>query len=410
MTPITLFDKSFLQGLSLHESVFFDQFFMSVVCPIFHVETLADLAKSVREGRTPEQEVGFIADKTPELHIAICSNHVLVSVNSFLGRDMVMDGRVPRSFGRRVRVHGRPGVVYEPSDEEIAFTRWQNHQFSDVEHHFAKRWREHLTRDSSMVRQALEVMGVRFGDCKTLADAKAMAEAFVASTNSPRDRINIAKVVLGFSYNLEDKIYGRWKDAGFPSLPTFARYGAYSFTVAVFLHIAIGAELLVEGDKMDISYLYYLPFCNLFVSSDKLHRRSAPLFMREDQRFVWGQDLKANLKQIAEHYMSKSEEERERGLFELAPAPPSEAEGLVAELYDQYGGENWRDRRNRPPIDQTRHPEVMQALQRMSEAPTEPDDPDNDEEVEMLRIDRHIRRKRGNFYTVRKDTPDVPIP
>ncbi len=60
MGPIVLFDKSFLQSLSLNESVFFDHFFLPVICPIFYVETLADLDKTVREGRTPEQEVGII--------------------------------------------------------------------------------------------------------------------------------------------------------------------------------------------------------------------------------------------------------------------------------------------------------------------------------------------------------------
>ena len=36
MGPITLFDKSFLQAISLDEAVWFDRF----VCPVFYVETL----------------------------------------------------------------------------------------------------------------------------------------------------------------------------------------------------------------------------------------------------------------------------------------------------------------------------------------------------------------------------------
>lgn len=67
MGPITLFDKSFLQSLSVDESVWFDHFFTTNICPLFYVETLADLHKEVRPGRTPEQEVGIIADKFPEV-------------------------------------------------------------------------------------------------------------------------------------------------------------------------------------------------------------------------------------------------------------------------------------------------------------------------------------------------------
>ena len=60
MGPITLFDKSFLQSLSLDESVWFDHFFLTNVAPIFYVETLADLNKTVRKERTPEQEVSIM--------------------------------------------------------------------------------------------------------------------------------------------------------------------------------------------------------------------------------------------------------------------------------------------------------------------------------------------------------------
>lgn len=45
MVPIALFDKSFLQSLSVDKSVWFDHFFLPVVCPLFFVETLADLTK-----------------------------------------------------------------------------------------------------------------------------------------------------------------------------------------------------------------------------------------------------------------------------------------------------------------------------------------------------------------------------
>jgi hypothetical protein len=34
MGPITLFDKSFVQAISLDEAVWFDRFFMPVVCPV----------------------------------------------------------------------------------------------------------------------------------------------------------------------------------------------------------------------------------------------------------------------------------------------------------------------------------------------------------------------------------------
>jgi len=75
MGPITLFDKSFLQSLSLDESVWFDHFFLTNVAPIFYIETLADLNKPARSGRTSEQEVSIIADKFPDMSGNPCSHH-----------------------------------------------------------------------------------------------------------------------------------------------------------------------------------------------------------------------------------------------------------------------------------------------------------------------------------------------
>lgn len=45
MAPTALFDKSFLQALNVDEAVLLDAFFLPVICPMFYVETLADLSK-----------------------------------------------------------------------------------------------------------------------------------------------------------------------------------------------------------------------------------------------------------------------------------------------------------------------------------------------------------------------------
>jgi hypothetical protein len=115
--PNILFDKSFLQSLSLDESVLFDHFFHPVICPLFFVETLADLEKAVRQGRTPEQEVGIIADKVPETSGFPNLHHTHLGIANLIGREVIMDGRVMVAGGRPVRVEGKSGVVHEQSPE-----------------------------------------------------------------------------------------------------------------------------------------------------------------------------------------------------------------------------------------------------------------------------------------------------
>ena len=109
MGPIALFDKSFIQSLSVDESVFFDHFFLPVICPLFYVETLADLEKRV-EGRTPEQEVGIIADKVPEMSGAPCAYHIHLAAANLFGTNIPMDGQIPTAGGRPVKLDGKTAL------------------------------------------------------------------------------------------------------------------------------------------------------------------------------------------------------------------------------------------------------------------------------------------------------------
>lgn len=59
MGPVVLFDKSFLQTLNLDESVLFDHFFHTVICPVFYVETIADLTKNKEQIRQEVLKMKF---------------------------------------------------------------------------------------------------------------------------------------------------------------------------------------------------------------------------------------------------------------------------------------------------------------------------------------------------------------
>ena len=134
MSIISLFDNSFVQSLTVDESVWFDRFFYPVVCPIFYVETLADLSKKPRGDRTADTEVRIIADKFPEMSGTPCGEHLSMAVLDILGVfQPLMDGRIPRSGGRSVSGGNRVGVVFDEVPEMAAFRRWQNQEFYEVE-------------------------------------------------------------------------------------------------------------------------------------------------------------------------------------------------------------------------------------------------------------------------------------
>ena len=55
MGPIVLFDKSFVEMLSIDEATMFDMLFSTNICPIYYVEVLADLTKTAPEAARPRR-------------------------------------------------------------------------------------------------------------------------------------------------------------------------------------------------------------------------------------------------------------------------------------------------------------------------------------------------------------------
>src|SRR3546814_16253975 len=98
MGPIALFDKSFLEGLNIDEAVLFDYFFYLNLCPVFFVETPGDLEKIGKRGRCPEEVVGAIAFKSPQMHGGHNPLPRTLSIPKLLGQ------QIPIS--RQLSVHG----------------------------------------------------------------------------------------------------------------------------------------------------------------------------------------------------------------------------------------------------------------------------------------------------------------
>jgi hypothetical protein len=404
MGPITLFDKSFLQSISLDEAVWFDRFFLSVVCPIFFVETLADLAKEPSKHGPAETVVKHIAQKFPEMGGSPCAFHADIAINDLLGFHVPMDGRVPRAGGRPVK----SGTVYDPTPEDLAFSRWQKSEFHDVEKIAAATWRKSLAElDLGKVASELRSVGVDGKSCKSLEQARSIAQSVVSNTTNVLAVLSLASEFLHVPQQLHSPIIETWKREGRRALNVFAPYAAHVVAVEVFFQMALAANLIATNrpsNRTDIAYLFYLPFSMLFVSSDNLHRRTVPLFMRQNQEFVWGIDLKSGLNTVNAHFLGLPEHVREKGIMSFASVPP---EGnAVADLWNRHMRRNIRDD---PKFE--RHPEndaeLLKRLKDFRKQPTLEPGHASEPKEDMISIARSVRRKRGNWWQVPKDLPDT---
>src|ERR1700722_3875291 len=117
--PFLIFDKSALESFNVDEAVWLDNFFKCNITPLFFIETLADLEKQVKTGRTPEQVVGSLALKTPDLHSVSNLHHWRLLGAELSGLDRIaMDGRVTLHGAKQVSLDGNKGLMIHHIQEE----------------------------------------------------------------------------------------------------------------------------------------------------------------------------------------------------------------------------------------------------------------------------------------------------
>ncbi len=402
MGPILIFDKSLLQSLNTDEAVWLDQFFLTNITPVFFIETLADLEKEVRAGRTPEQVVGSLAHRTPDLHARPNVHHRTLMAGELSDAGAItMDGRIIVSGGRPAELEGQKGVVFLQSPEEEALARWQRGDFVALERAQAKAWRVGISLLDPEQQRALFrpwVDGPRRP--KTLVEVKALADAFIDGVDR-RNALLFGLSMLGVSEAAQVDVLGRWDAAGGPPIREFAPYFRHVFGADLFFYLGLAADLISvrPTNKVDLAYLYYLPFCMVFTSSDRLHERMIPLFLRDDQSFVPGAELKADLRRLDEHFSALPEEVKDRGLYHFASRPPLDTSYRVTQLWDRHLRPVWREGRKAEGTDPERDAETVQRVRRLAEAtaPTDSPRPDNSDDLDYLIVQRKVIPRKGKW-------------
>ena len=407
MGPIALFDKSFLQSLTLDESVWFDHFFITNVCPIFYVETLADLEKPSKK-RSSEDEVRIIAEKFPSIGSIPCSHHIDLAHDNLLGYYVPMTGQIPAENARLVQFNGKVNVISEHSPISDAFRRWKNTEFNFVERQYASYWRSQLSKmDLTTIPKLLTFWKDFNKRCKTLKEVHNLVLDFINSKKASLLRLEIFLRLLEVSPKKESKVRSRWVKLGYPSAFEFAPYAAYVISIIIFFQLSIRSGLIDPNrasNLTDIAYLFYLPFSMIFISSDKLHKHVTPLFLRPDQEFVWGFDLKKSLKEINIYYSCYPDSEKEKGLWALAPTPPMQVLSLIAELWDRHLLD-WRKNKQNNSVTKIPFEDIEKNIKQIEKTPTLKTEPGeiNTKDINSAIKKRKAQKKKGSWYLFPKD-------
>jgi hypothetical protein len=185
-------------------------------------------------------------------------------------------------------------------------------------------WREVLTSlDLKVIADGFRALGIDGKTCKSLPEAKALAQELVTTRDKPFERMKLAVAFLNAPREVHRRILERWSAVGYPPISDYAPYAAHVLTVEVFFQIALAANLISSqrpSNRVDVAYLFYLPLCMVFISWDGLHQRCAPLFLREDQDFIWSPDPKSELQRLDRHFAVLPETTKEKGIM-IRPLP-----------------------------------------------------------------------------------------
>lgn len=409
--PLLIFDKSALQALNVDESVWLDNFYTTNITPLFFVETLADLEKQMRSRRTPEQVVGSIAHKTPEQEATANVHHFSILMDELRG-NMQVDMVRPKPViggGQPVMLGDSKGLIFRECPEEETLRRWQAGEFVQIERSTAKAWRRALSLvDNKAVYETFKRMYDTYEKPKTLTELKTLVDAILSIVRQDW-MLGFGMHLTGVSDDDQAAARKRWVIAGRPAIRAFLPYFFHLLSVDVFFYLGMAADLISRertSHKIDIAYLYYLPFCMAFTSNDKLHINIAPLFMREDQTFVKGVDLKDDLARLDSHYAALPEDIRNTGLVNFAKYPPEDISFLTTRLWDKHLPE-WRKNKENPiELDEREKAALLELVKRFTDksVPLDPSTRIPMKDVAVLSIQRKVSSRKGKW---RRFSPEM---
>src|SRR5581483_1485960 len=202
-------------------------------------------------------------------------------------------------------------------------------------------------------------------------DAKQIADTVIDYLD-PEFLLSFGLDLLGVPETTED-VVNDWKQRRKPNLREHVPYFVFLLTINIFFCLVLPTQLLRNvkpSHRVDLAYLYYLPFCSVFTSKDNFHAQIVPLFLGPMQDFINGIDFKDDMKRLAAYYSALPEETLKMGLSSFATHPPEDNSFITTRMWDKYLP-RWRAFKNEPkkPRDPEEDKRTVERLKQMSDSP-----------------------------------------
>ena len=341
MGPIALVDKSFLQALNEDQMKAFHKHYSILVTPILLEEILGNLVKSKFSPDKALRRVISLAVRANSMSGFSISDFRGICIADLKGHKIPMNGQIPAFGAKEVTASdGSKVIVLDESHEKKILRNWASGKFSEEDKQHAgkliKEFEEYELLGSQKEMQLKFPENMKYA---SLEEIKEKINRIVETQDNWQLIETHAKYCLATNDDLA-KIKDRWEGLGRPRFDSFAPYAFYTWKIAGIYFLGITAGLIKAGNRaktlIDIIYFYYLPFCHVFISKDNFHKEFFPLAARDDQSFLWGDTLNADLNQIASFHISLNDKDRIEFEKEFGSYPPPIIGSNTKEMWEKY--------------------------------------------------------------------------
>jgi hypothetical protein len=333
------------------------------------MEILGDLKKETEEGKSPSSErVKDFANKLFPLETVVSLHYKVLVKGDLLGKSVTMDGRPNVGIGKAVSSSsGQKGYIVQETEEEKSIYKWKEGNFSEADHELSKLWRvsttekDILTRLRDSLKASSKIQFANFEELDNFVDK---------ILNQPVSQQSLLMALLQ-NYEVDaysgTEIFGRWFKEGKPAIKVFSPYAFHCLKVDTLFVFGLASGIIGTRptNRVDLEYLYYLPFGNVFTSNDKFHKNLVPLLLMPYQKFIVGTDLKNDLKNIVAYIDTLEVEEKKK----YKNKPPVIENSITFELWKEHYGypktSNWN--RNISPGEKERMIKKMKEFEKAME-------------------------------------------
>ena len=337
MNITIIIDKSTFQMLSYNELLYVSNYYKHNITPVLTMEVLGDLKKEVKEGQPPAiDRVKDFARKLFPVYTIVNTHYKNLIVSDLLGNSPSLDGRPNVNIEKAVISEtGAKGQVISITKEEESIYTWREGDFSTADHKLSEIWRSTTTQEDLLQKFKSTLISSdgkpKFKDFNQLNE---IVTKVIQSDDIQQSLLKSIIEINGIDADSATKIFSRWQIEGKPLLKDFAPYAYHCLKVDSLFIFGLTSDLIPirPTNRIDCEYLYYLPFCNVFTSNDKLHKNLVPLLLRADQKFIIGEHLKKDMTQIHTYFEENGIEERRKYKNE----PPIIEDSLTFQLWKEF--------------------------------------------------------------------------